>query len=200
MEQELEIARRIASNDKVAFRELFDKYQSEVLKLCYAMIRDKDDAEDITQEVFVEVFCSIGSYKGKSKLSTWIYRIAVNKSINFMSFYIFKTILKSINFIRKQKIRRLFATKEKRTTDNSTNVGSDWTLRDRQYKEYLDKALSNLPEKQRTAFVLYMYEELPQKEIAAIMNCSISVVEVSIHRARKSIEKYIQSFDKELLT
>ena len=49
MEQELEIARRIASNDKVAFRELFDKYQSEVLKLCYAMIRDKDDAEDITQ-------------------------------------------------------------------------------------------------------------------------------------------------------
>ena len=68
------------------------------------------------------------------------------------------------------------------------------------YKEYLDKALSNLPEKQRTAFVLYMYEELPQKEIAAIMNCSISVVEVSIHRARKSIEKYIQSFDKELLT
>ena len=149
MEQELEIARRIASNDKVAFRELFDKYQSEVLKLCYAMIRDKDDAEDITQEVFVEVFCSIGSYKGKSKLSTWIYRIAVNKSINF---------------IRKQKIRRLFATKEKRTIDNSTNVGSDWTLRDRQYKEYLDKALSNLPEKQRTAFVLYMYEELPQKE------------------------------------
>lgn len=185
MEQELEIARRIASNDKVAFRALFDKYQSEVLKLCYAMIRDKDDAEDITQEVFVEVFCSIGSYKGKSKLSTWIYRIAVNKSINF---------------IRKQKIRRLFATKEKRTIDNSTNVGSDWTLRDRQYKEYLDKALSNLPEKQRTAFVLYMYEELPQKEIAAIMNCSISVVEVSIHRARKSIEKYIQSFDKELLT
>lgn len=184
MEQELARAERIAAGDRTAFKELFDEYNAEIVNLCYAMIRNKPDAEDIAQEVFVEVFCSIRSYKGKSKLSTWIYRIAVNKSLNF---------------IKKQKVRSLFIRKEKKIQTDITNIGTDWQLRESQYKTHFDKAISQLPEKQRTAFVLYMYEDLPQKEIATIMNCSLPTVEVSIHRARKFIENYIKTFDKELL-
>ena len=184
MEQDIARAKKIAAGDNVAFKDLFDEFGSGVLNLCYAMVRDRFDAEDIMQEVFVEIFCSIKSYRGNSKLSTWIYRIAVNKSINF---------------IRKQKVRRLFAGREKKTLENTTNAGSDWSLREEQYKQYFDEALKALPEKQRTAFILYMYEELPQKEIAAVMNCSLPAVEVLVHRARKSMEKYITSLDKELL-
>ena len=184
MEQELAQAERIAKGDKTAFRELFEKYNSSVLNLCYAIVRNQFDAEDLTQEVFVEVFCSIGSYKGKSKLSTWIYRIAINKSLNF---------------VKKQKVRRIFLGKEKQNEQNRSIAETDWDLREQQYKEYLDKALSRLPAKQRTAFVLYMYEQLPQKEIANIMNCSLASVEVSIHRAKKNMENHIRTFDKDFL-
>ncbi len=184
MEQELAKAERIAKGDKTAFKELFEEYNSSVLNLCYAIVRDRFDAEDLTQEVFVEVYCSIGSYKGKSKLSTWIYRIAINKSLNF---------------VKKQKVRRIFLGKEKQNKPNPITDQTDWGLREQQYKLHLDRALSRLPAKQRTAFVLYMYEELPQKEIASIMNCSLASVEVSIHRARKNVENYIKTFDKELL-
>lgn len=184
MEQELAKAERIAKGDKTAFKELFEEYNSSVLNLCYAIVRDRFDAEDLTQEVFVEVYCSIGSYKGKSKLSTWIYRIAINKSLNF---------------VKKQKVRRIFLGKEKQNKPNPITDQTDWRLREQQYKLHLDRALSRLPAKQRTAFVLYMYEELPQKEIASIMNCSLASVEVSIHRARKNVENYIKTFDKELL-
>ena len=166
MEQDIARAKKIAAGDNVAFKDLFDEFGSGVLNLCYAMVRDRFDAEDIMQEVFVEIFCSIKSYRGNSKLSTWIYRIAG---------------------------------KEKKTLENTTNAGSDWSLREEQYKQYFDEALKALPEKQRTAFILYMYEELPQKEIAVIMNCSLPAVEVLVHRARKSMEKYITSLDKELL-
>ncbi len=184
MEQDIVRAKKIAEGDNAAFKDLFDEFGSGVLNLCYAMVRDRFEAEDIMQEVFVEIFCSIKSYRGGSKLSTWIYRIAVNKSINF---------------IRKQKVRKLFAIKERKTFEGISMADSDWSLRDKQYREYFYKALANLPEKQRTAFVLYMYEELPQKEIAAVMNCSLPAVEVLVHRARKSMEKYIKSLDKELL-
>lgn len=184
MEQDIARAERIAAGDGAAFKDLFDEFGAGVLNLCYAMVRDRFEAEDIAQEVFVEVFCSIRSYRGDSKLSTWIYRIAVNKSINF---------------IRKQKVRRLFAGRERKVLENATSEGSDWRLRENEYKGYFEKALTALPEKQRTAFVLYMYEELPQKEIAEIMKCSLSSVEVLVHRARKSMEKYITSLDRELL-
>ncbi len=184
MEWDLEIAKRIGSGDKAAFRELFETYNSGILNLCYAMVRNQSDAEDLAQEVFVEVFCSIASYKGQSKLSTWIYRIAVNKSLNH---------------IKKQKLRHLFLSSESKSQQDTTPRGADWDLRDYQYKEYFDKALSALPNKQRTAFVLFMYEQMPQKEIANVMKCSPNAVEVLVHRARKSIESYIEKLDKGIL-
>lgn len=166
------------------YAKLIAKYSQKVYWQIRRMVYEHEDADDLTQEVFIKVFENIESFNSSSKLSTWIYRIAVNKSINF---------------IRKQKVRRLFAGREKKTLENTTNAGSDWSLREEQYKQYFDEALKALPEKQRTAFILYMYEELPQKEIAAVMNCSLPAVEVLVHRARKSMEKYITSLDKELL-
>lgn len=184
MEEDLLIAKSIASGDRTAFKKLYDNYREGVGNLCYAMVREPNEAEDLVQEVFVEVFCSIGSYKGKSKLSTWIYRIAVNKSINH---------------IRRQKVRRLFTSWAQKTASEAESNQADWALRDEEYRKHYEKALSLLSEKQKTAFVLYMYDNMPQKEIAEVMKCSLASVEVTIHRARRAIEKYIQSIDKELL-
>lgn len=178
------IAKSIASGDRAAFRKLYDSYRESVNNLCYAMVREPNEAEDLVQEVFVEVFCSIGSYKGKSKLSTWIYRISVNKSINH---------------IRRQKVRRLFTSRVQKSASEAESKTADWELREKEYQKHYEKALSLLSEKQKTAFVLYMYDNMPQKEIAEVMNCSLASVEVNIHRARRAIEKYIQSIDKELL-
>lgn len=75
---------------------------------------------------------------------------------------------------------------------------TDWSLEDKQYNNYLHQALEKLPTKQKQAFILFTYDQLPQKEIAEIMNCSLQSVEVLVFRARKSIQKYIETIDKEI--
>ena len=75
---------------------------------------------------------------------------------------------------------------------------TDWSLEEKQYNNYLHQALEKLPTKQKQAFILYTYDGLAQKEIADIMKCSLQSVEVLVHRARKSLQKHIESIDKGL--
>jgi RNA polymerase sigma-70 factor (ECF subfamily) len=79
---EEELICRIIQGDQSAFEELFNRYQLKILNLTYAMLHNREEAEDLTQEVFLEIYRSINKFKGNSHLSTWIYRIAVNKTIN----------------------------------------------------------------------------------------------------------------------
>lgn len=180
---EEQIVSSIAAGDQQAFEILFNEYHLKILNLSYAMLHDRDEAEDLTQEVFLEVYRSIGKFQYKSQLSTWIYRIAINKTINQ---------------IKKNKLRRFFSMDNSEVLKASSFEHSDWTLKDKQYNDYLHKALDRLPTKQKQAFILFTYDQLPQKEIAEIMNCSLQSVEVLVFRARKSIQKYIETIDKEI--
>ena len=181
--KEEELVTRILEGDEAAFEILFKEYHLKILNLCYAMVHNRDEAEDLTQEVFLEVYRSIDKFRGKSQLSTWIYRIAVNKTINQS---------------KKIKLRRFFSMDNSGVLKVSSSEQSDWTLKDKEYNNYLHQALDKLPTKQKKAFVLFAYDQLPQKEIAEIMNCSLQSVEILVYRARKSIQKYIESIDKEI--
>lgn len=181
--KEEQLVTRILEGDEVAFEILFKEYHLKILNLCYAMLHNRDEAEDLTQEVFLEVYRSIDKFRGKSQLSTWIYRIAVNKSINQT---------------KKNKLRRFFSLESDSVIGTKSFEQTDWSLEDKQYNNYLHQALDKLPTKQKKAFVLFAYDQLPQKEIAEIMNCSLQSVEILVYRARKSIQKYIESIDKEI--
>ena len=180
---EEELICRIIQGDQSAFEELFNRYQLKIINLTYAMLHNREEAEDLTQEVFLEIYRSINKFKGNSQLSTWIYRIAVNKTINQT---------------KKNKLRRFFSTEDSKAITVNSPEQSDWSIKEKQYTTYLHQAIEKLPTKQKKAFILYSYDQLAQKEIAEIMNCSLHSVEVLVHRARKSIQKYIETIDKEL--
>lgn len=181
---EEELVSKIIKGDELAFEELFNQYQLKILNLCYAMLHNREEAEDLTQEVFLEIFRSLNKFQNRCKLSTWIYRIAVNKTINQT---------------KKNKLRRFFSIDSNDALIVSSFEHTDWSLEEKQYNTYLHQALEKLPTKQKQAFILYSYDGLVQKEIAEIMNCSLQSVEVLVHRARKSLQRHIETIDKEIL-
>jgi RNA polymerase sigma-70 factor (ECF subfamily) len=144
-------------------------------------VHDKDDAADLTQDVFIKVYKSLSGFKSDSAFSTWIYRIAVNICLN--------KVRKSPGKIIFQHIDTLFGSDKDKAflipaseTDNPENI----IIRSEHF-EWLQKALDSLPENQRTAIILSKYDDLPQKEIAVIMNTSEGAVEALIQRGKKNL-------------
>ncbi|MDR1724865.1 MAG: RNA polymerase sigma factor [Bacteroidales bacterium] len=176
--EDLLIAQKIADGDKEVFENFYNEYSLKLLNLCYGMLHNKTDAEDLVQEIFIEIYNNAQFFKGKSKLSTWVYRIAINKTISH---------------IRKKKIRNIFV-----PIENEARIGqmeqdheSEQTQQEEKLK-YLQSAIDTLPAKQKTAIVLFAYEQMPQKEIAEVMKCSLSAVEVMIHRAKKTLKQKLE--------
>jgi RNA polymerase sigma-70 factor, ECF subfamily len=179
---EQELVEGLITQNKTAIQYLVDNHQKNVLKTAYYFVGNMEDAEDLSQEIFLEIFRSIGRFRKSSSLSTWIYRITVNKSLDHL---------------RKEKRRKLFhqmttfSTSAKNTSNGSVSEpGSRDTVNDdRERRIILDQAVNSLPENQKIAFVLNKYEELSYKDIAGIMNVSLSSVESLIHRAKINLQR-----------
>jgi RNA polymerase sigma-70 factor (ECF subfamily) len=167
----------LKEGNTLAFKELVANYQLPVINTCLGIVQNRHDAEDLTQDVFVEIFRSVASFRADSKLSTWIYRIAVNKSLNF---------------VRKQKKRRWISSLEDflkvKTEPETSGYGISELERSETGRE-IHQALASLPENQRIAFTLNKYDELSYKEIAEVMNLSVPSVESLIHRAKQGLQK-----------
>ena len=187
---EQEVIEGLINQNRKAIGYLVNNYQKKVTKTAYYFVSNMEDAEDLSQEVFIEIIKSISRYKKKSSLSTWIYRITVNKSLDHL---------------RKQKRRNIL-----QTMGSFLNVSSDRTNRDdnrlaimdtrnvdKEKREILDSAVNSLPENQKIAFILNKYEELAYKEIADIMNLSLSSVESLIHRAKLNLQKKLVNYFSE---
>lgn len=185
---DLKLLDGLKSGDRDAYRILVEKYHVKVIRTCTGFVHSAADAEDIAQEVFIEVFRSVDRFRGDSSISTWIYRIAVNKSLNFL---------------RSSARRKVFSFLT--GYDGNDSEGSirepasqesspDEPLIRSDQARMLDKALAKLPEKQRTAFVLNKYEDLAYKEISEIMDISIGSVESLIFRAKQNLQKRLYDF------
>ena len=185
---EKELIEGLIRKDDHCFRELVDKYQSLVLNTCFGFLHERSDAEDITQEVFIEVYFSIHKFKQTAKLSTWLYRIAVNKSLNYL---------------RRNKRRQIFVTIESFLTNQwSSKMNDSGEVDDiQQKKEYLlHKTIDSLPKNQKTAFILHKFEKVSYKEIAEIMDLSLSSIEGLVHRANRNIRKTLLNHYKKKIT
>lgn len=180
----------LQAGDETAFRRLVEKYQQQVFRTAMGFVHDGSDADDIAQEVFVEVFKSVHGFRGEASLSTWIYRMTVNRSLNRL---------------RSRKRKGLFQRIEAFFQDDADWTGEpeadcsvhpETVVGNQETAQALQQALASLQQNQRTAFVLYHYEELAYKEIAAVMNVSLASVESLIHRARKNLQKKLMNFYK----
>ncbi len=179
---EQQLIEGVIARDREAITCLVDTYQKKVIKTAYYFLGDMNDAQDLSQDIFLEILKSIGKFRQSSSLSTWIYRIAVNYSLNAA---------------RRNKQRKIFIGIEKifgiTSPENNKHlhqISVDHDSLDEHDKSHLlKKTISALPANQRTVFILSFYDDLSYKEISEVTGLSISSVESLKHRAKKNLQR-----------
>jgi RNA polymerase sigma-70 factor, ECF subfamily len=184
-----ELIRGIIRRDNTVFREVVNLYEQHVIRTCYSLVHDDQDARDLAQEVFIEILDSAGLFRGDAKLSSWIYRIAVNKSLNHLK------LQKRRQFLTRIGLRSA-GSEEDHTDVNTVNgqLNADAAMIEKETRTILHHAIGKLSVNQRIAFTMNKYEELSYQEIAEVMNVSLSSVESLIHRAKMNLQKNLEFF------
>ena len=169
-----------------AFKELVETFQDMVFNVCLGMLRDVEEAEESAQDVFIEVYKSVEGFRGESKLSTWIYRIATTKCLEK---------------IRMRKAKKRFAFLSSLSGDHqhdlkklSNYVHPGVQMEQNENAKALFNAIEQLADNQRIAFTLHKIEGLPYEEIAQVMNLSLSSVESLMFRAKQNLKKLLKRF------
>ena len=182
-EQELLFGLR--HGEESAFKELVIRFQDKVFNTAIGLLQHHIEAEDIAQEVFIQVFRSIQNFKGDSLLSTWIYRI---------------TVTKSLDHLRSKKRKKRFGILSTLFGDNNLPVYEPEDFNhpgvlqeNKEDAAILFKMIDQLPENQRTAFVLNKVEELSYREIADIFNTTESAVDSLLQRAKQNLRKKLNN-------
>ncbi len=187
---ESELLEGLKSGDQRVFKFFVDQNKQRVFNLCMGYVGDFESAMDLSQEIFIEVFKSVSNFRGDSKLSTWLFRIATNKSLNYLrankKFKIFGGSSKNNVLINDQGID-VVDTKSKGILDVFLNQDD---------KAAIHEALEKLNDNQRTAFILNKYEDMSYKEISEIMEISLAKTESLIHRAKKSLQQNLVDYYK----
>lgn len=161
------------------YAKLIAKYSQRVYWQIRRMVYSHEDSDDLTQEVFIKVFENIESFNSTSKLSTWIYRIAYNHTINFI----------------KSKDRRMSKNNSGFEESIIDNLPSDVMFEAEKFNITLQKAILSLPPKQRAVFQMRYYDEMPFAQISQITKTSQGALKASYHIAAQKIEDYIKEHD-----
>jgi RNA polymerase sigma-70 factor (ECF subfamily) len=186
-----EIIQDVLKGNKDNFRILVDEHQASVFHIAMGFVHDRDEAKDLTQEVFIQTWQSLGKFRGDSSFSTWLHRIAVNACLNNARKKRGSRVL--------NRITSLFSYESYSETqvlsfaDNPEEI-----LIREEHSNWLQKALDSIPEKQRTAIILSKYDDLPQKEIATIMNLSEGAVEALLQRGKKNLREKLSTGTKKI--
>ncbi len=191
-EQEIsdaELVRRAQKEDLQAYDELMQRHQSKIYGLIYNMTSNQQDTEDLIQEVFIKGFQVIKRFKGKSSFYTWIYRIAVNRTINF---------------VKKRRIRSALSLNDMDQAVESDPAyvelsSRESPLRDTtlaELQEKLNTALQTLSEKHRAVVVMHDIQGIPHEEIGRMMGCSSGTVRSRLFYARKQLQAVLSEYSQ----
>jgi RNA polymerase sigma-70 factor (ECF subfamily) len=186
LNQPKELIRKLQQGDQMGFVAVMDLYQNMVYNTALGIVQNEADADDITQEVFVQVYLSIGSFKGNSKLSTWLYRITISKALDHNK--------KRNRKKRAGLMKSLFGSAEieKYSPVEFNHPGVQLEQKERAGE--LFAALNQLPYKQKVAFILHKLEGQSHQEIAEIMNKSLYAVEALMGRAKANLKIKLQDY------
>lgn len=184
---EKELIKRLKQKEPWAFKELVELYQDRVINTCYRFLFNREDAEDAAQEVFITAHQALSSFKETAALSTWLYRIAVNRSIDM---------------IRKKKRKKRFAPvksllgleEEGKEVPAPEHHNPRDTMEQGERMQILQEAIDSLPENQRVVFTLSKCDDMGNKEIAGVMGLTLSSVESLMHRAKKNLRKKLTAY------
>ena len=185
-QNEEELIKKLQQGEQEAFKKVIDLYQDMVYNTIISIVQNEADAEDITQEVFIQVYQSVGSFKGNAKFSTWLYRITIAKSLD--------------NEKRKRRkkrfafIQRLFG-EDGEAQYHPVEFNHPGVILDNKEKAgELFKAMQKIPDNQRIAFTLNKIEGLNNNEIAEVMNTTFYAVESLLARAKANLKKELKTY------
>ncbi|GAB3835718.1 RNA polymerase sigma factor [Hymenobacter jeollabukensis] len=174
-DQDILLKFRDPASRNLAFNQLVRKYQSKVYWHVRKMVVDHADADDLTQDVFIKVWNHLENFRQDASLYTWIYRIATNECLNFLS----------------SKRRKFFLPLNDVGAELTQKLEADEQLAGDEVELKLQKAILRLPDKQRLVFNLRYYDEMPYEQMAEVTGTSVGALKASYHHAVKKIEQYV---------
>jgi len=174
----------LAKGNELAFKQLYDRYSSKVYNTLLSYTKNAEDAEELLQDVFLTIFNSAASYRSESKVSTWIYRVSINKSLDF------------IRKKNSQKRFGIFSSLYRKDSGEIQYESVDFVhpgvkLENQEEAKLLFKVIDGLSENQKTAFILTQIEDLPQQEVAEIMKITRKAVESLVQRSKANLKKIL---------
>ncbi|MBW2221436.1 MAG: RNA polymerase sigma factor [Deltaproteobacteria bacterium] len=185
-----ELMKRIGSGEIAAFKPLVEKYQRMVMATIYRYTGSSHDVEDLAQEIFFKVFKAAKRYTPQAKFSTWLYRIVANHCFNYRRSQKRDAIVTSLDHSfpgrEDEPSLQLAGPKEKQPENRVQQQELETALR---------RAISELPDRQRMAIVLYRFEGLSYKEITKVLGCSLSSVESLLFRAMTNLKEKLKKLD-----
>ncbi len=181
---------RLRRRDEHAFNELVLAYEAQVYRLVWRMLGSREEAEDMTQEVFVQVFRSIDSFRGDSKISTWIYRIAMNLTRNRTK-YLARRYHKSHAELDEQEPREAHNQAQGRTTGETRRP--DWDAMGNEAERIVLECLGEMDQEFREILILRDVETLSYEEVGSITGLAPGTVKSRLHRARSLLKTQVEA-------
>lgn len=184
---EIDLIRRARLEDTSAYEELVRRYYGKIYGLVYGMLSSREDAEDVTQEVFVKAWKALGHFREQASFYTWIYRIAINRTVNFRKK---RNRRKTVQFeefdpdIKQAESYKEFSSKG--SVLRKMNLG--------EFQKKMNEALMTLSDKHRAVVIMHDVQGMPHSEIAGIMGCSEGTVRSRLFYARKKLQAELAEF------
>ncbi len=185
MDHDRDIVRRVRQGEREAFSILVEKYKKPILNLIYRYTGQREQAEDLAQEVFLRAFRGLDGFRGNSRFFTWLYRIAVNLSLRH----------------RERGSKFFFSSLDQKREDMGETLRDEAPepqdyLEQDELRRVVKEAVSSLPDDQRQVVILYRYENMKYDQIAEVLDISLSAVKSRLHRARRSLKKALEPYVK----
>ena len=173
-----QLIEQFLDGEQRSFNLLVERYRERIYLLVWRMVRNREDALDLSQEVFVKAYKNLKSFRHESNFYTWLYRIAVNLSLNFT---------------KREKFKSFLSLSDLSDRFTSGSSPSEDLERD-QLSGLIDRAVMKLPEKQRAVFILRHYEELSIREVAELLGRSEGTIKANYYQAIKKLQEFLKPY------
>lgn len=187
-----ELVQQVLSGKRPAFDQLIGRYQRQAVAVSYRLLGNSQDALEVTQDAFLKAFTSLGTLQKPEAFGGWLMRIVSNLSLNYR---------RSRKTRSQLPLDDLLGQSGSEQSETSTAGGSEWMARNddplhalssKEMGKRLQDALAELPEKQRMAIVLFAIQEMPQKEVAEALGCSVEAVKWHVFQGRKKLKEMMK--------
>lgn len=180
-----ELVAQLQQGSEAAFRLLVERYQNRIYRTVLALLSSPEEAEDVAQEVFVEVYQTIGRFRGEAALSTWLYRLATSRALKYRQ--------RARTRKRFAYFTNLLGLDNQVLHEPPDHAHPQAQLEGQQQLAFLLEHIARLPDQQQVAFTLRHEQELSYEEIAAVLHTTVSAVESLLFRARKTLRHHLIS-------